>query len=104
MLPFLWDGGDAPNQRIPPHELPASTHCPSLAGAEIQWGQNSDEPGMVLCWRHASQTNGHRWVVSFDELWTSQTTMDEFRVWDVWGSYLAAASIPESAARCKPEG
>ena len=35
--------------------------------------------------------NGHRWVVSLDEPWTSQTTMTEFRVWDVWGSYMAGA-------------
>jgi hypothetical protein len=64
---------------------------PSLTGPEIQWAQNSDEHGKVLYWRNASHANGHRWVVSLDEPWTSQTTMDQFRIWDVWGSYLAGA-------------
>jgi hypothetical protein len=63
----------------------------SLTGPEIQWGQNSDEHGKVLYWRNASHANGHRWVVSLDEPWSSQTTMDQFRVWDVWGSYMAGA-------------
>ncbi len=65
---------------------------PSLTGPEIQWGQNSDEHGKVLYWRNASHANGHRWVVSLDEPWTSQTTIGEFRVWDVWGSYMAGAA------------
>jgi hypothetical protein len=64
---------------------------PSLTGPEIQWAQNSDEHGKVLQWRNASHANGHRWVVSLDEPWTELTTIDEFRVWDVWGSYMAGA-------------
>jgi hypothetical protein len=63
----------------------------SLTGPEIQWGQSEDEHDKVLQWRNASHANGHRWVVSLDEPWTSQTTMTEFRVWDVWGSYMAGA-------------
>jgi len=68
---------------------------PSLTGPEIQWGQNSDEHGKVLYWRNASHANGHRWVVSLDEPWTSQTTLSEFRVWDVWGSYMAGGAGSE---------
>ena len=63
----------------------------SLTGPEIQWGQSADQHEKVLEWRNASHANGHRWVVSLDEPWTSQTTMSEFRIWDVWGSYLAGA-------------
>jgi len=64
---------------------------PSLTGPEIQWGQNSDEHSKVLYWRNQSHANGHRWVVSLDEPWTSQTVLNEFRIWDVWGSYMAGA-------------
>jgi len=64
---------------------------PSLTGPEIQWGQSVDVHAKVLYWRNASHANGHRWVVSLDEPWTSQTTMAEFRPWDVWGSYMAGA-------------
>jgi len=64
---------------------------PSLTGPEIQWGQSAGEHAKVLYWRNASHANGHRWVVSLDEPWTSQTTMAEFRPWDVWGSYMAGA-------------
>jgi hypothetical protein len=63
---------------------------PSLTGADIQWDQNDDH-GKVLDWRNASHANGHRWVVSLDEPWTLQTTLNEFRTADVWGSYLAGA-------------
>ena len=75
---------------------------PSLTGPEIQWAQSSDEHGKVLYWRNASHANGHRWVVSLDEPWTSQTTMDQFRIWDVWGSYLAGAGGCEFSRPATP--
>jgi hypothetical protein len=63
----------------------------SLNGIEIQWGQTASEHDKVLSWRNASHANGHRWVVSLDEPWSSLTTLDQFRIWDVWGSYMAGA-------------
>jgi len=48
-----------------------------------------DKPTSVQ--RNQSHANGHRWVVSLDEPWTSQTVLNEFRIWDVWGSYMAGA-------------
>jgi hypothetical protein len=64
---------------------------PTLTGAEIQWGPVNERHGKVLSWRNASHANGHRWVVSLDEPWPGPTTVDEFRIRDVWGAYLAGA-------------
>jgi uncharacterized protein DUF5060 len=64
---------------------------PSLTGIEIQRTQGSGVHDNVLSLRNQSRTAGHPWVVSLDEPWTDTTTIDDFRRWDVWGSYLAGA-------------
>jgi hypothetical protein len=64
----------------------------SLTGPEIQWHQSDTVHGEVLKWRTQSHANGHRWVVSLDEPWSSDTQMTAFRTWDVWGSYLAGGA------------
>lgn len=66
---------------------------PNLNGAEIQWesGQIGDRHQKVLFWRNASHANGHRWVVSLDEPWPGPTSINEFRISDVWGAYSAGA-------------
>jgi len=61
----------------------------NLTGIEIQWAQYLDQHAEVIKWRNQSRASGHRWVVSLDEPWTSQTLLDEFRISDVWGSYMA---------------
>ena len=63
----------------------------SLTGAEIQWTQSSDDHLKILSWRNQSHANGHRWVVSFDEPSSASTISDQFRIWDVWGAYMAGA-------------
>jgi hypothetical protein len=65
---------------------------PSLTAVEVQWGQGPEVHQKVLEWWNKSHTNGHQWVVSLDEPWVSPTTiLDDFRKYDVWGSYLAGA-------------
>jgi len=64
----------------------------SLTGPEIQWDQGPAVHAKVLEWRNKSHANGHRWVVSLDEPWhSSATPLNEFRNYDVWGSYVAGA-------------
>ncbi len=63
----------------------------SLTGPEIQWAQSPAVHDKVLHWRDQSRASGHDWVVSLDEPHSSNTLLDQFRVWDVWGSYLAGA-------------
>jgi len=63
---------------------------------EIQWSQGPNVHQKVLEWRNKSDANGHRWVVSLDEPWVSPSTnLNEFRRYDVWGSYIAGASGSE---------
>jgi Domain of unknown function (DUF5060)/Putative collagen-binding domain of a collagenase len=64
----------------------------TLTGPELQWHQNPDEHAKVLEWRTQSDASGHPWVVSLDEPFSQLTTLDEFRVWDVWGTYLAGGA------------
>ena len=65
---------------------------PSFTGNEIQWHQSDTEHDKVLQWRTQSAASGHRWVVSLDEPWTAQTVLTEFRIWDVWATYLAGGA------------
>lgn len=68
----------------------------SLTGVEIQWSQGAAVHQKVLEWRNKSDANGHDWVVSLDEPWVTPTTsLNDFRRYDVWGSYLAGAAGSE---------
>jgi hypothetical protein len=64
-----------------------------LTGPEIQWDQGTADHTKVLEWRNKSHANGHRWVVSLDEPWSSTLpTVSQFRSNNVWGSYMAGAA------------
>ena len=65
----------------------------NLTGIEIQWDQGTAVHPKVVEWWNKSHANGHQWVVSLDEPWSSPTTvLTDFRKLDVWGAYMAGAS------------
>ena len=66
----------------------------SMSGVSMQQSLSSANHNDVLEWRNKSASNGHKWIVSLDEPYTTAVPpdLDTYRKQTVWGTFMAGGA------------